>query len=468
MLFKADNRVLVKDREKTYLTATADAAGTTLTVRAVDSNAWADDDYIIVGEIGAENAEVMQVNGAVSDGTSLIVDAGGSGSLRYNHSINEPVYRIDFNQVEFSQNSTDTTTGVGVLATNEIQPDELFTRYEDTSNTTGFGFVRFKNATTSGFSAYSDGIPYAGQSAKSLAKIRRKVRSLLREDDSDDVQPFVTDREIDEAINDRQRDIAHERMWGFYETERSFSSVANQFAYDLPSAIRDDTVYTVAFDTQPLAKINRDMWNQFHWDTDTSTTDPTHCNIWAGQMKLYPRPSGSAATTAINDGAGISATATSVTVDSTASFNRGDYFRFIINSEVIYATGSTSTTFTGLLRGREGTTAAAHVDDDTITERDIVYTGQLEPTDLTDVNDETAIPEPLVLAYGAAADLALKLEREPLHDRLLQKFEVGMDRLRKRYTVKFTGTFNSVKDVRSTVKATGVIRNPNDYPQSVG
>ena len=74
MLFLVRNYELIKDREKTYLTADADAAATTLTVRAVDTNSMADNDYLIVGEIGTENSEIMQINGTVVDGTSLTID----------------------------------------------------------------------------------------------------------------------------------------------------------------------------------------------------------------------------------------------------------------------------------------------------------------------------------------------------------------------------------------------------------
>ena len=244
--------------------------------------------------------------------------------------------------------------------------------------------------------------------------------------------------------------------------------MADQLAYDIPSDIKDATIYTATFDTQPLAKINRDRWNMLHWDTDTSTTDPSHINIWNSQAKIYPRPSASAAATAINDGGDMAAGDTSVTVDATSSFQRGDYFRFIIDSEVIYATGSTSTTFTGLLRGQEDTTAASHLDDAAITERDVVLTGQVEPDDLVDINQETAIPEPIVLANGAAADLALKMDKQVLHDRLLQRFETGFEDLRKKYTIKMTGQFTVVKDPREVVSDRGVIRNPNQFPQNVG
>jgi len=81
--------------------------------------------------------------------------------------------------------------------------------------------------------------------------------------------------------------------------------------------------------------------------------------IWGGI-------SGSAATTAVDDGSGMTASATSVTVDSSANFETTGYL--LIDSEIIQYTGKTSITFTGLLRGLFGTTAATHADNATVTE----------------------------------------------------------------------------------------------------
>jgi hypothetical protein len=70
--------------------------------------------------------------------------------------------------------------------------------------------------------------------------------------------------------------------------------------------------------------------------------------------------------TLINDGSGLSATATTVTVDSAANFTATGYIK--INDEIIEYTGKTSTTFTGLIRGSLSTTAAAHADNDAVIE----------------------------------------------------------------------------------------------------
>ena len=66
-------------------------------------------------------------------------------------------------------------------------------------------------------------------------------------------------------------------------------------------------------------------------------------------------------TTAVNNGAGITAAATSMTVDSTVGFEDSGFIR--VGTEVMSYTGKTATTFTGLTRGAGGTTAQIHADD---------------------------------------------------------------------------------------------------------
>ena len=469
MLLKAYNKSLIQDREKTYLTSPIAVAGTSANVKAVDSNAWADNDYIIIGHIGAGNAEVLQINGAVSDGTSLTIDNNGSGGSRYAHAANEPVYRIDYNRVEFNRNTTDTTTGVTVLTTIEIQPDDSYTRYEDGSNTTGFGFLRFNNQTTGGFSSYSDGVNYEGGEISSstdprtLWSIRKKVRSLLDLVD-DPTESGVTDEEIDQAINDKQRDIAHLRFWPFYEVTRSFSSVANRSYFTVPGSV--NKIHTLAVDSQPLAWLDRTEWELLHWDTSRSG-DPTHFSVFENELHLYPIIASAATSTALNGA--LSATATTAVVTSNSGFRMAPTVRIIIDDEVLVCDATSGTTqFTGCRRGQEGTTAASHSNAATVTERDVVYTAHIEPSDLIDTQDRTLIPEPEVLAYGSAADLALSLEKETLHDRLNLKFVSKLKELEDKYGKKQSAKFPRIKDKDETVLKSSRLVNPNEYPTDIG
>ena len=146
MLFKASNRSLIRDREVTYLTSAVPASAIVMTVASTDlaaagtsSNTWANNDYFIIGKIGEEGTEVMQVNGAITSATAITIDREGqTGGLRHAHPAFTPVYRVDFNRVQFYYNTTNSTTGLTTLVTGKLQPDDEYTRYDDTTNTTGY------------------------------------------------------------------------------------------------------------------------------------------------------------------------------------------------------------------------------------------------------------------------------------------------------------------------------------------
>jgi len=538
MLFKGYNKSLINDREKTYLTVAAVAADTTLTVASTDlapaatsSNTWSDNDYMIIGEIGQEGTEVMQVAAAVTSATSMTIDREGSaGGCRLPHPIGTPVYRIDYNQVRFYRNTTDTSTGSTLLSTQNLQPDDEFTRYDDGSNTTGYGFIRFYNATSSQHSAYSDGVNYedgkisSSRDPRTLWSIRKKVRKQL---DEDNPNSKLTDEMIDNAVNDKQREIAHIRLWTFYEAEKSLSLVANQFAYDIPATVQ--MIHGIKVDTTPIDYSNKNDWDIQHIDSSDTSDDITDYTIWNRQIWLFPRPSSSAASTTLN--ADITAAATTIYVGDGSSFNRGDYYRFIIDDEVIYSTdlehdlteltadvaladvtinvgdttdfpasgtividddvitytGKTATTFTGCaaitavhtsgdsvhlytfntcLRGQEGTTAATHTAAATITERDIVYTCHLESTDLIDTQDRTAIPEPDVLVLGTTIDLAPFVGKTNIIPIFEGKYNKRIKDLEDKYSSKQTAQFGRIRDV-SERNISSPWGNSNLYPRNI-
>ena len=67
------------------------------------------------------------------------------------------------------------------------------------------------------------------------------------------------------------------------------------------------------------------------------------------------------AETAVNNGSGITASATTIEVDSTSNFPEQDILK--IDTEQIKYTGRTATSFTGCTRGYDNTVATTHADD---------------------------------------------------------------------------------------------------------
>ena len=160
------NPDLLLDKEQSYLTADY-STGTSITVEAdadIASYPFADGNYILVGEFGQATAEIARISS--TSGTAITLTA----ALQYNHNSGTPIYNIDRNQVEFSR-ATTVTGSKSILATNDISADQVYTTYEDTTNTTGFGFTRARNDADATFSNYSESFPYAGYGRNSLKNI---------------------------------------------------------------------------------------------------------------------------------------------------------------------------------------------------------------------------------------------------------------------------------------------------------
>jgi hypothetical protein len=112
--------------------------------------------------------------------------------------------------------------------------------------------------------------------------------------------------------------------------------------------------------------------------------------IFADQVRgrdFQPAPIGIA--TQLNGS--LSAIATTVTVDSTTGFNNIGAFK--VDKEIIYYTGKTGTTLTGLTRGKEDTIATAHSDNTVVTARGIGW----------NLNPERGTPNPSVVEINSQA-----------------------------------------------------------------
>jgi hypothetical protein len=96
------------------------------------------------------------------------------------------------------------------------------------------------------------------------------------------------------------------------------------------------------------------------------TTAAVHSNGELVRLVLGNATAADDTVTLVNDGSDVTASATSVTVDSASNFASSGYIK--IEDEIIEYTGTTSTTFTGLTRGSLSTTAATHDDNDAVIE----------------------------------------------------------------------------------------------------
>lgn len=161
-----------------YLTASVAAAGVTLTLKSNLGFSNTDpQDLVLFEGFGNEAAEIKRVNGAVTAGTSLTVQA-----LTFAHGIDTPVLKVLFNQYELSGASTATGSKT-VIATTDINVNGPWTDAIVTGTTYAFYFVRGYNslATTPYFGAYSDAIAAAGFDPKNVGFIREQAFGAMGE-----------------------------------------------------------------------------------------------------------------------------------------------------------------------------------------------------------------------------------------------------------------------------------------------
>ena len=261
---------------RTPLTADSTAASGTITVSNIVGVGVGD--YLLIGEFGQETAEIVRVHTVTApSGTTITLNA----NTTYAHIRGESVYRIDRNQVEFSR-ATTLTGSKSVLVTSDITPDSLYTVYEDTTNTTGFGFYRWKNSADTTYTNYSESFPYAGYNEQTLKKIFDSVLTDMGLVD-DNGQPMWTNKVSREAayqaVVDCQDLIAKRRYRWSYLTnfDVNFGELTTgDDAYDLPTQIAKEDGQAQILElrigsNKPLEYVDKRTLNEWREDINQTT-----------------------------------------------------------------------------------------------------------------------------------------------------------------------------------------------------
>lgn len=220
-----------------------------------------------------------------------------------------------------------------------------------------------------------------------FSDMQAQARSLLIEATA----RFFTDVEVKRFINLGYKNFLSRTGWA--ERCSAQPAVANQYEYALPAdtiKIRD----VRWADIKRLAPKSREEFSAIVGrDITSTTTEPDYYTAypWDRRIRIYPIPSTASDATAINDGAGITSSATTITVDSTADFPSNGII--LIESEQILYYAKTATTFAQCVRGHGRTTAATHADDVAVKFGDIQIYNTYVPAELSGSSDEPEINE---------------------------------------------------------------------------
>ncbi len=172
---KANHQVLTKNTEFSYTSINYASAVNSVVV--TNSDVFASNDYVLLGEWGQESAEIIKIN-TVTAATHTIAF---TTNTVFAHSESTRITIIKYNQVGFYQTvaATFDSNENPLVTYADIQADDYFTRYHDLSNSSGFGWYVFYNETLATTSSPSNAIPYADFDENSVKKIFENFDSLL-------------------------------------------------------------------------------------------------------------------------------------------------------------------------------------------------------------------------------------------------------------------------------------------------
>src|ERR1035437_978473 len=175
---EADNRVLNSGSKYTFMATNYSSAITSISVLNARDLAYAASAFVLLGNFGAEDAEIIQLTSA-NNSTGLL---SFLTPTLFAHSESTRVTILPYNQIRFFHTSVQTFdigTATPLTSFVAIQANDWFTSFSDGSNSTGWGWYCFYNSATTTYSQPSNAIPYAGFESDTTENILSDFFSML-------------------------------------------------------------------------------------------------------------------------------------------------------------------------------------------------------------------------------------------------------------------------------------------------
>lgn len=253
MLIQAFNPS-TEDLEQTFLTAPISSNVSTLAVK--NNQKFTGSSRVLIGDMGTETAEIITVSG-VTGATTVTL----SSPTSFAHSIDTPIYVLQFDQVKFYR-ATSLTGTYSLLVTVDldVDNDETKTYYDDTTgNASHYYKISLYHSITTIESTFSDPVKGSGYGAKQVGKL---IDDMFSEFGVEPQNGTLNRSEVLAWMNEVHDDIhvTFQRPPSFVHTREAFTRTANRNYLDFPTDSNGD---------QKMWKFDRMDYNL----VDT-TTDP--------------------------------------------------------------------------------------------------------------------------------------------------------------------------------------------------
>ena len=176
IILEGDNRILTTAAKYTYTNTNYISGVSSFSVLNATDSAFAADAFLLLGNFGAEDAEIVKISSVSNDTGAIVLTA----ATKFSHPESTRVTVLPYNQIRFFH-TTDTTyvTTDPLTGYVDLQPSDWFTTYSDESYSTGYGWYVFYNSSTATLSQESNAIPYAGFGVDTTENILSDFFSML-------------------------------------------------------------------------------------------------------------------------------------------------------------------------------------------------------------------------------------------------------------------------------------------------
>ena len=251
----------LRNLESTYLTADLAGAGTALAVQR--GTGFNTSEYLVLDYL-TEIAELELTHSSTTPTATAITIAAG---VSYAHVQDTVINFIPYNQVEIYTSTDDDTYTLAV--TIDIQPDKSETIYLDTDGTAATYYkARFKNATDTSYSVYTDIVLGSGYPDNSVYSIKKRALN----DTNEKIGETITDQFLNEKLWEARRIVHNARKrWSFrQEFDKDIGNIsAGDYSIAVPTDLQDKNTNTnilrISLGTeQNLEYMTKTEWNRLY------------------------------------------------------------------------------------------------------------------------------------------------------------------------------------------------------------
>lgn len=218
-----------KDLEKSYLGKSYASGVTSLLLKNTDR--FADGQKILIGEMGRERSEIVEISGAPT-ATTIGLVAG----TQFPHDADDPVYVLDYDQVRIYRSTTGQAGAYSLLDTVDMDVDNADngTFYDDANALTTYWYeLAYYDSVNDTESEHTAPIGATGYTRKQLGHLIPKVAKDVKDPDFIEV-------DIDQWIswaNDISDDLITQakRPYRFLKKSETIDVSADDYSFGMPA-----------------------------------------------------------------------------------------------------------------------------------------------------------------------------------------------------------------------------------------